>query len=448
MKKATLTLTLLSQVLSANIITLYSDPLTGQIFSTPAEGRVKMGDFMSVDSTNVIPKIDPIADLRDPKPQDLQNSTPKVASKANTLEFSGVHYFGFSSARAKNSTNYADDSSGFESRRNYLQVKGYLSEKDYFRVTLDATKALGSNTSYADVFIKYAYLYFDEILPHTSVEFGVAHRPWIDYEEHNSWFYRSFNRVAIEGKASTTGSGVDLLNSADLGVNFKIKRDAFSSEIGLFNGEGYHADKGGANQKNDEKLSLEWRLSGHIIGSGKDVGKQDPLKSSYAHLSTFGLLSKNHKDDSKTLDQTSPIPLKSEYDRTIFGLHTVYNEPSFLLAIQILKAKDKARNRKTSTNWGEREYDLLSINAEYRVLQDYSVVGRYDEYKLKDKLNDGSPMDSSVRGKKYIAALVYKYSQYVKFIASAKFIDEEFLHSSKDSGESKDVYMFTTEVKW
>ena len=60
-----------------------------------------------------------------------------------------------------------------------------------------------------------------------------------------------------------------------LGVNFKTKMDYFSSEIGMFNGEGYHADKEANNQKNSTDLSLEWRFTGHVLGNGKKVGKND-----------------------------------------------------------------------------------------------------------------------------------------------------------------------------
>ena len=65
----------------------------------------------------------------------------------------------------------------------------------------------------------------------------------------------------------------------------------------MFNGEGYHADKAAANQENSSDLSVEWRLTGHLLGSGTKVGKADRTKDSYAHISTFGLISQNHKDD-------------------------------------------------------------------------------------------------------------------------------------------------------
>ncbi|MBW6489475.1 hypothetical protein [Sulfurimonas sp.] len=386
----------------------------------------------------------------------LENKESSVFSKAMKLEFSGTHFFGYTSANPKttaagadtsvpttvavgdDTARYAARSSGFELRRNYVQVKGFFNDKDYWRVTMDATKELASSKSYADVFVKYAYLYLDNVLPSTGVEFGIAHRPWIDYEEHSGWMYRSFNKVFIEEKGTATESGVDLVNSADLGINFKTKTDIFSSEIGIFNGEGYHADKAAANQENSSDLSLEWRLTGHLIGSGKKVGKVDRTKDSYMHLSTFGLISKNHKDD------TVEVNGAGEYDRTFYGLHAVYNQPLFLIAAQYITAEDKAKNSLITDG---KEYDAFSINGEIRPFKDWTIVGRYDDYKI-DKIAMTTGAESvSADGSKIIAALAYKYSKNVSFIASGKFIDEEKADGG-DTGQSKDVYMLTTEVKW
>ncbi|MBD3794298.1 MAG: hypothetical protein IE889_09165, partial [Campylobacterales bacterium] len=293
-----------------------------------------------------------------------------VKSKAKTLKFSGTHYFGITSVSPERTghPNVAD-SRGFELRRNYVQVKGYFNDKDYFRVTMDTTKELASGTSYANMYAKYAYLYLNEVLPYTGVEFGIAHRPWIDYEEHNGWHYRSINKVALEQKTNATDNGPDLINSADLGVNFKTKTENFSSEIGIFNGEGYHADKDAANQENSGDLSLEWRLTAHLIGSGTKVGKADRTKDTYAHISTYGMISKNHKDNNITEDDDK------EYDRSIYGIHAVYNQPEFLIAAQYYGAEDKAQN--TSKGDG-KEYKGWSVNAEVRPVQDWTVLARYD----------------------------------------------------------------------
>jgi len=52
-----------------------------------------------------------------------------VKSKAPVLKFSGTHYLGFVSDSAGD-----DRTNEFETRRNYLQLKGYFGEnlKDYF----------------------------------------------------------------------------------------------------------------------------------------------------------------------------------------------------------------------------------------------------------------------------------------------------------------------------
>lgn len=479
---------MMSGVVYADAMTLYSDPKTGQVFTAPGEGRVEMGDFVDAKTVDMAQRE---SESSFSEYKDAMKKYTNITSKAKKIEFSGTHYFGLTSADPATLTNpakntvgdqskYSDASTGFEMRRNYLQVKAYFNDKDYFRVTLDATKELASNevvsvadhnstlthtvtqtrNGFANGFVKYAYLYLDKVLPYTGVEIGIAHRPWIDYEEHNAWHYRSFNKVVLEEKGTATEAGVDLVNSADLGVNFQTKTEYFSSEIGVFNGEGYHADKAAANQKYSKDLSLEWRLTGHIIGDGTKVGKNDRTKDTYANLSTYGLISKNHKDDSATLDQVSTSALKSEYDRSIYGVHAVYNHPVFLIAAQYFIAKDNAQNQATGTNWGKRDYKGYSVNAEVRPFTDWTVIGRYDDYKMDDTLANGTAMNSSVEGKKTIVGLAYKMNNNVSFIGSAKFIDEQYTVAKAatttasgygvgaDTGESKNVYMMTTEVKW
>lgn len=451
MKKVTLSAlaaVMLSGVAYADTMSLYSDPKTGQVFTTAGEGRVAMGDFIDAKSIDVNQRESESAFS---EYKDAQKKYVNVKSKAKTLEFSGTHYLGYTSASPETTSATKDKSAGFEMRRNYVQVKAFINDKDYVRVTMDSTKELGSavgtsqdgndlKTSqgggYADVFIKYAYLYLDKVLPYTGVEAGIVHRPWIDYEEHNSWHYRSFNKVALEEKATTTESGVDLVNSADFGINFQTKTEFFSSEIGIFNGEGYHGDKVAGNQENSTKLSTEWRLTGHILGDGTKVGKNDRTKDTYLNVSTMGLISKNHKDDNATIGDSA------EYDRTFYGAHVVYNQPEFLIAAQYVIAKDDVINATKN----DSEYDLFSINAEIRPMTDWTIIGRYDDYKKESKTPAGVKT-VSYEGTKKIAALAYKYNKNVSFIGSGKWIDEKNA-AGTDNGVSKDVYMLTTELKW
>jgi len=465
-----------SGVASADALTLFSDPKTGQVYTTSADGRVEMGDFISAKDVDMA---DREQESKLSEYLDGQKKYAKVKSKAKTLDFSGTSYFGLTSADPKtektqtlanggDQAKYPATSTGFEVRRAYFQAKAYINDKDFFRFTFDTTKELASTTTssggsgYANTYFKYAYLYLDEVLPYTGVEAGIAHRPWIDYEEHNSWYHRSFNKVVLEEKGTATEAGVDLVNSADLGVNFKTKTDMFSSELGIFNGEGYHADKEAANQENSSALSAEWRLTAHLIGDGKKVGKNDLTKDTYLHVSTMGLMSNNHKDDKAALNQAATARDKSEYNRNFYGLHAVYNQPEFLIAAQYVMANDKARNQDiqngaavAATSWVETDYDLWSVNAEVRPFTDWTVIGRYDNYKIDDTAKNGTAMNTSVEGEKYIAALMYKMNKNVSFIGSAKFIDETYTVAKaatyavgSDTGESKNVYMLTTEVKF
>ncbi len=419
----------LASMASAGGITLYEDVKTKQIFTEPGEGRQKVGNFIQENN---------VAELMSKEVKGIP-----VTSKAKKLEFSGTHYFGLTSVNPNDtSSTGVNGSTGFELRRNYVQVKAYFTDKDFFRVTLDTTKEIGSSKTYADMYAKYAYLWLDNVLPYTGVEIGIAHRPWIDYEEHNAWKYRSINKVALEQKTNEVDNGPDLINSADLGFNFKTKTEYFTSEIGIFNGEGYHADKAAANQENSSDLSLEWRLTGHLLGSGKKVGKQVADKDTYAHISTYGMISKNHKDNDVVENDAA------EYDRSIYGIHAVYNNPMFLLAGQYYIAKDDAQNESVGDS---KDYKGWSINGELRPVKNWTVLARYDvsdiDKKAKLTGNESKLQDMTSA----LVGVAYKYNKNVTFIASGKQItdDTETSAPSTLAGvKEKNVYMFTTEVKW
>lgn len=419
----------LASVASASGLTLYEDITTKQIFTEPGENRQKIGNFIQENN---------VAELMSKELKGIP-----VTSKAKSIEFSGTHYLGYTYAgpRVKNAN--TTDSAGFEFRRNYVQAKAFINDKDYLRVTLDATKELASapgtdakTKGYAEVFVKYAYLWIDKLpfIPATGAEIGVAHRPWIDYEEHNGWYYRSFNKVALEHKVTATEAGPDLVNSADLGINLKTKTEYFTSELGIFNGEGYHADKAAANQKNSKDMSFEWRLTAHPFGDGKKVGKYDRTKDEYLHISTYGLNSKNHKDDNVTVGDPK------EFDRTFYGIHAVYNHPYALIAGQYFKAKDDYKNGGATND--KVEIDGWSVNTEIRPIKDWTIIGRYDAH-VKDTTSSTGVETRNEDVKQIIYGLAYKANKNVTYIASGKNIKDK-----KTPATDKNVFMMTAEVKW
>ncbi len=154
--------------------------------------------------------------------------------------------------------------------------------------------------------------------------------------------YRSVAKTFVEVK-----QGAHFTNSADRGINFKTKTEYFSSELGLFNGEGYHSID--ADEPEDRGLSFEWRLTANILGTGKK--HLHPREDSYANVSFFG--------------QYNQKNIGSE-DFKWYGIHAVYNKPSFLIGGMFVTADEVDGSSKTG--------DGFSINGEYRPASKWSII--------------------------------------------------------------------------
>jgi hypothetical protein len=376
----------LASVSYAENLTLYSDPVTGQVFTQAGEGREEMGEFVSAKDT-------------------------PVYSKASKLKFSGVHYLGY-----KNSSyEEADSESRFETPRNYLQVKAYLFDdpKSYMRVTLDTHQVDSGDWS---VRLKYAYLYLDEVLPFTGVEFGQAHRPWIDYEEHQGWWMRSISKVFVEASEAS-----HLTNSADIGVNFKTKTPYFTSEIGMYNGEGYHTEESGAGN------SLEWRATAAILGNGDS--KRKPRKQSYFDASFFG---QYNMDNTKNDEETY----------TFYGLHSVYNMPSFLVSAQYVASSNDNKISDTSQFNGKG----FSVNGTFRFGEhkEYSILARYDTWTAEKTISETEYETMSV-----IYGAAWQQNKNVKWLLSGQTYDPKDGKNYKGSDKEKRTdILLTAEVHW
>jgi hypothetical protein len=290
------------------------------------------------------------------------DATP-VFSHTDKLKFSGLTYIGLTQNSFKDEITNPNETN-FEIRRAYFQLKAYLLEdpKSYYRVTFDMHQNAEDDMV---VRAKYAYLYLDSVLPNTGVEVGLVHRPWHDYEEHNAWYYRDISKVLIEAK-----NGGDLSNSADFGFNFKTKTDYVDTEIGVFNGEGYHSDFNDdeATDEAGNGMSLEWRATAHLLGVN---GKDKQTKKTYADVSFFGQYNQAHKTNASA---------PTGYDDLIFyGLHAVYNQPELLVSAQYVSSTDTAEDSSYVSAQAGSGY---SANAEYRFGHDYAyrVLARYDSW--------------------------------------------------------------------
>jgi len=347
-----------------------------------------------------------------------------ITSKVKKITLSGVHYVGYRYTDTKTT----DGSGKFETRRNYLQTKAYFTDKDFFRLTFDtyeedSDSGTDGQGSY-NFRLKYAYLYLDNILPHTGVEFGIAHRPWIDYEEHNGWWYRSIQKVFLEAK-----EGAHLINSADGGVNLKTKLEYFSSEVGLFNGEGYHGNHKSDGEGGGFNNSFEARATWHVLGGG--TSKSKPMKQQYFNLSALYI---NSQDDDNVVDGGENV------DRTfeVAGIHGVYNQPEFLVALMVAQNRDEKRYDVTKGKEYDYTHQGYSLNAEYRVNNKLTFLGRYDRWFFDKK----KPLAEHARHS--ILGTSYKYNKNVKWIVST----HQYENCDGKGYEDGREVLISAEVKW
>jgi hypothetical protein len=318
-----------------------------------------------------------------------------VASKDKKIKVEGKAYIHYD-ADLKN----ANHNSAFKITRNYVELRGYFNDKDYFRTTLDVKQEENSGGNMDGSYvarIKYAYVYFHNVLPYTGVELGLAHRPWIDWEEHHGWLHRDLEETLIENH-----SGAGLINSADLGANFKGKYGIASWEFGIFNGEGYH----GAENSDHFGKSLEGRLSLNLFEG--------------LTLSGHTVHSFDHKDN--------------DMDRHIYQVHAVYNNPYFLVAAQYIWDKDDYYN---SDDIKQKGY---SINGDLKLkpLIGYplGILARYDYW------DTNTDADNSVR-KHFVYGAFYKLNSHVKFtLAHDRVLSED------NAGSDSNTLMAVAEVKW
>lgn len=263
----------------------------------------------------------------------------------------------------------------------------------------------------------------------------MVHTPWLDFEEHSGWWYRSISKTFYEAS-----DGAHMLPSADLGVDFKTKTEHFSAEYGIFNGEGYdhirRQDKG----NKPYNVSLEGRFTWHIFGGGTlryirgtgKVPKLNPRKDTYTNLSVHVVDSINHRGTNNDLN--------------IYQLHAVYNQPAFLIAGQYIKSHWIKSNEATG--------DGYSFNFEIRPTSDrkLSLFGRYDHWEpdKSQTLKSGSTIVGKWdKRNMYIYGIAYKLDKYVTVILNGITTDySENLTSNVKVSKDYNKYMLTLDVEF
>ncbi|WP_457678364.1 hypothetical protein [Thermovibrio sp.] len=321
-----------------------------------------------------------------------QASSTPVVSRDKKIKIGGTAYIHYD-VDVKSSSH----PNAFKLTRNYLEIRGYFNDKDYFRTTLDVKQSDAVDGGSYVARLKYAYAYFSSVLPYTGVEVGLVHRPWIDWEEHHGWLHRDVEETLIENK-----KGAHLINSADFGVNFKGKKGIASWAFGIFNGEGYHAEE----TSQHFGKSLEGRLSLNLFDGFT-------LSGHTAHIFDY----KGEK-----------------MDRHIYQVHAVYNSPYFLVAAQYIWDKDHYYDAPDKKPHG------YSVNGDLKLkpFTGYPVglFGRYDWWNTDNGGKD--------KKKHFVYGVYYKLNSHVKLTLA-----QDRLLAQDNSGSSdENTIMGVAQVNW
>ncbi len=380
-------LTLASVAANASATKLYQDE-NGQVFTQAAEGRTAL------------------------------KTDTSVYSHADKLKFSGQAFIGYKNTHYTDSAKESDQA--FKVSRGYLQLKAYLLDdpKSYYRITMDLKNSTAVDGNSLVVRAKYAYLNLNEVLPATSFEIGLAHRPWHDYEEHNSWLFRSVSEIFIENHNSA-----HISSSADYGVMAKTRTKYFDSDIGVFNGEGYHGTQ------NSNGMSLEWRFTGHLLGT-----HGHPDKTTYLDASFFGQLNQKHSLNTIT---------NHNDDLHFYGFHTVFNMPAFLASAQYVTSDDTSINSTATGAVSNGSGDGYTFNVEGRIGSEhqYKAFARYDNW-TPDVVSGATEYSKKTE----IAGVAWKQNRNVEWVANVTVDDND--HAAGTVSPKSTAYMLTTEINF
>jgi len=275
------------------------------------------------------------------------------------LTLEGLYYLKY---QAGQSDNGMIDYNQFAVKRGYLTVKKEVNSFISSRITLDTYQ---DDTGDMKVRIKYVYadFKFPEFLfitkPHA--EFGIVHRPWLDFEEHVN-YYRMLDTMFMEREG--------LFNSADFGftfagyfageldkdyqntVNKKYPGRYGSFAVGIYNGGGYHAEESNQNKTFESRLTLR------------------PLPDVIPGLQISGLFITGKGNGSGTIDEIDDW-------QTLAGMLSFEQKYVTLTGTFV-----SGYGNKSGSYSEDSDYSGFSVFGEGKLDKHWRIVGRFDSFDL------------------------------------------------------------------
>lgn len=354
-----------------------------------------------------------------------QTNPTTVSSFLDDVEMSGNWFIsyrdGYQQIQADDQTipNELIHSSRFMLKRSYFTLKKNLSKTTSVRYTQDLTvDTEGGDAGNVETRLKYLYVkvqpeIHSSAITGTWMEFGMVHRPWLDYEQKiNS--YRVQDNMAIERAR--------LFNSADFGMVFggnigpkmdkKFLREVngampgkyFSYVIGLYNGGGYSGAELNTNKVVAARISM------------RPLAEIFP----YLQLSGYANLGKGNTEASPEFNQ--------------FLGYVAYTGKQLTLTSQFHHGIGDFRGRYVFPDDPSHslQNEGYSFFGEYKI-PDTSVAiwGRYDHFQVETVTSET---------RRYIGGLAYRFNKNLRVVVNTE--------GTTIDGDTETVYEVNLEISF
>ncbi len=300
---------------------------------------------------------------------------PAAPVKLPQVKIGALWYLSYQDGKAAGA-----DYSKFLIKRGYINIEAKVLPFLSARITPDVHQ---DSTGDLKVRLKYAYAKFTApdfaFVTDPAAEVGVAHTPWLDFEEHIN-NYRMQDTMFMERNG--------LFNSADAGVTFMGLLGGYVSEdyqhevshaypgrwgsfaFGVYNGGGYHAAENNQNKVFEGRLTIR-PLPDLLPG----------LQASY-----FAVRGKGNTE--------------AEPDWNVDTFMLSFEHRYLVFTGQLVDASGNQKGSAVDAAGRALGQDGWSVFAEGKLTPTWSIIGRYDDYDPNDAIADA-------RQKRTIAGVAY-----------------------------------------
>jgi hypothetical protein len=260
-----------------------------------------------------------------------------------------------------------NDSSRFALKRGYINIEKNVTPYLEVRITPDAHQDSSGDWKLR---LKYLYAKFkwqgNQVISKPYVEFGLAHMPWLDFEEHINRF-RLQDTMFMERSSLFNSADAGVMLGANLGPDLpeeytKPVNDHYagrwgSFQVGVYNGGGYHAA-----EENDNK-----------VVEGRFTLRPLPDAMPGLQVSLFGLKGKGNQPDEGAVGAP---------DWEVFNAMLSYESRTLVATAQYVDATGNQKGRAVDAEGRAIDQDGYSLFTEIRCPRrpQYSLIARYDRF--------------------------------------------------------------------